>query len=692
MAKCFYCGQMPLMTARTGLTLIGKNPVCPDCIAERYVRCPDCGQYALSEAMKTKRLDYLKDGTKYKPKKITLYDYMLKTAIHDPLDHIDVSVCPTCARNYITCKDCGAGIQKTTIGAALLIDTGHVCPDCAKNYPACKQCGKVKMSQHMIKIKIGHGQHEYVCSEKCLVDRYGNDVQECELCGDRVITAYFTLYSHPLSPDNKHYVCHDHVVRGIACACGHLAMAGEESHIPVRLSAGSEIDADGVLLRSENIELPSHLKSLPEGETVCSSCICYYTRSPSATQFIHGYLHSVPLCFHGSLGAHLGVELETDTATSTIGKKAEATAKAVYKAVGQKHVMIKRDGSLDCGFEMVTHPATLEYMLSNKARYDNLCDIPRAAGFLSHNIGTCGLHVHVSRNYFTEQEVALFGVITEIFWPELFIFSRRDAGTAARWANRKLKMPAQLKLNAGCLDDIFDYFVRHNIEVCGSGHNGPRYATLNLCNVNTIEIRIFRGTLNKTTFWATLQLVDNLCRTVKGLTIDKLKTLSWPDIVNYCEYPELKKYNAQTVGEGWKGGKHKLRSDTDTGIGYISEISIPLTLPKSITEADEYIQVKSIDPLIASIYKKYPAAIGQDGAASYQTTLSEGQIFLFSPKGHRISYADNQFWALPYPLFNSAVRINTFYLNKSKIKDKIPAEILELLESYPTVDGIYLPE
>ena len=58
MAKCFYCGQMPLMTARTGLTLIGKNHVCPDCISERYVRCPDCGQYALSEAMKTKRLNY----------------------------------------------------------------------------------------------------------------------------------------------------------------------------------------------------------------------------------------------------------------------------------------------------------------------------------------------------------------------------------------------------------------------------------------------------------------------------------------------------------------------------------------------------------------------------------------------------------------------------------------------------------
>jgi hypothetical protein len=162
--------------------------------------------------------------------------------------------------------------------------------------------------------------------------------------------------------------------------------------------------------------------------------------------------------------------------------------------------------------------------------------------------------------------------------------------------------------------------------------------------------------------------------------------------VNYCEYPELKEYNAKTVGEGWISGKHKTSIIGDNVQSAISEIDIPLTLPKSITKADEYIKVKSSDPLIASIYKKYLAAIGQDGAATYQTTQSEGDIFLFSPQGHKISYANSQFWALLYPLFNSAVKINAFYLNKSKIEDKIPAEILELLESYPTVDGIYLPE
>lgn len=551
----------------------------------------------------------------------------------------------------------------------------------------------------MIKIKTGHEQYELLCSEKCIVDRYGGDgtrcnVKQCEICGGFTTPAYFTLYTHPLAPDNKHYVCHDHAIRptAYACACGHLVVTDDEiNYIPARPPAGSEFDADGVVLQSENIELPTNLESLPEGETVCSSCIRYYMRFSSGTQFIHGYSHSVPLCFHGSSGPHLGVELETDTAMLTIGNKAQRTAKAVYKAVGQKHVMIKRDGSLHCGFEMVTHPATLEYMLINKARYDNLCDIPRTAGFLSHNIGTCGLHVHVSRDYFTEREIALFGVITEIFWAELFIFSRREAGTAERWANRKLKMPAQMKLNAGCIDEILDYFVRHNADVCGQGHNGPRYATLNLCNVNTIEIRIFRGTLNKTTFWATLQLVDNLCRTVKGLTIDKLKTLSWPDIVNYCEYPELKGYNARTVGEGWIGGKHKTSIIGDGVQSVMSEITIPSSLPKSIIKADEYIQVKSSDPLIASIYEHYPAAIGQDGAATYQTQCENG-MFLFTPKGHKVAYARDQFWALAYPSFASASPISSFYLNKSKIENKIPAEILELLESYPTVNGIYLPE
>ena len=65
---------------------------------------------------------------------------------------------------------------------------------------------------------------------------------------------------------------------------------------------------------------------------------------------------------------------------------------------------------------------------------------------------------------------------------------------------------------------------------------------MNLTNTDTIEFRIFRGTLKYNTLIATLQLVDRVCDVAIALSDEELKALSWTTFVSGCTEPELVQY------------------------------------------------------------------------------------------------------------------------------------------------------
>ena len=69
-----------------------------------------------------------------------------------------------------------------------------------------------------------------------------------------------------------------------------------------------------------------------------------------------------------------------------------------------------------------------------------------------------------------------------------------------------------------------------------------RYTCVNLTNTETVEIRIFRGTLKYNTFIATLQLVNRLCDVAIYLTDSELHAMSWSDFTAGITEPELIQY------------------------------------------------------------------------------------------------------------------------------------------------------
>jgi hypothetical protein len=72
---------------------------------------------------------------------------------------------------------------------------------------------------------------------------------------------------------------------------------------------------------------------------------------------------------------------------------------------------------------------------------------------------------------------------------------------------------------------------------------------LNLTKRNTIEFRLFKGTLNFKTLMATLELVDNIVEIAKSMSIDGLV---WNDIITHngkyiTEYNNSRNINSEVV-------------------------------------------------------------------------------------------------------------------------------------------------
>lgn len=65
---------------------------------------------------------------------------------------------------------------------------------------------------------------------------------------------------------------------------------------------------------------------------------------------------------------------------------------------------------------------------------------------------------------------------------------------------------------------------------------------VNLTNYDTIEFRMFRGTLKLNTLIATLQMVDRICEVALYLSDQGMQGLTWAVFVSGCTAPELVQY------------------------------------------------------------------------------------------------------------------------------------------------------
>lgn len=194
---------------------------------------------------------------------------------------------------------------------------------------------------------------------------------------------------------------------------------------------------------------------------------------------IHDYYYKTEPIFYGVGPRYMGVELEIDMAGES-----NASAREILSLANRNdsHIYCKHDGSLEEGFEIVTHPMSLEYQ-QKEMPWADILKKAMQLGYQSHLARTCGFHVHVSRDAFGQTETEQDAVIARILyffkvhWNELLRFSRRTQRQLERWANRYgyKEQPR----------DILDHAKK--------GYGAGRYTCVNLTNQDTVEFRIFRG-------------------------------------------------------------------------------------------------------------------------------------------------------------------------------------------------------
>ena len=222
--------------------------------------------------------------------------------------------------------------------------------------------------------------------------------------------------------------------------------------------------------------------------------------------FIHSYSYKPsPLFFGGDDKVkYFGLEYEVQG-----GGCDNYTARKIFGKFS--HWYCKHDGSLEDGFEAVTHPCTPEFMLQN-IDWETLVDKLDDEGYCEEE--GAGIHIHISRNHFKSR--SHIGKLVRFFaenYDRLVKYANRYRSDATQWAN---KTDVE-----GC--DTF--------EKCYSEARCERYSAVNVQNEHTIEIRLWNSSYNAKVIRSFIQMTDVLTDLANGLWED----FTWENIEKLAE-------------------------------------------------------------------------------------------------------------------------------------------------------------
>ena len=387
-----------------------------------------------------------------------------------------------------------------------------------KEKTECRNCGEIISREEAV---MYNGEH--IC-ERC----YADDFCTCENCGDVVSVNEAVIVNRNMS--DERLVCGECEENYVRCSVCHELYFSEyiwaddnEMTVCNRCSSDFRICEDCGRIMSENTAIHSEVNG-------CDYCEDCYDEYDNAYILDYGYKPYPEFLGESDDGLYLGVELEVDG-----GNNVYAATKSISEKF--RNVYLKHDGSLsNVGFEIVSHPATLDYH-KNKLGWEDIMSVCAENGYKSHDCNTCGLHIHLNRGFLgkdeTEQDlnIAKLIILFDRFWEKYIIpFSRRRYEAIDRWAGK----PGLECVTSDTENEIVDKVKWYK--------SAGRYKAINLMNLGTIEFRLFKGTLKLNTFLASLQFVVVITRFVKSIKLNDIFTVSWSDIFDCTEYEELNQY------------------------------------------------------------------------------------------------------------------------------------------------------
>lgn len=252
-----------------------------------------------------------------------------------------------------------------------------------------------------------------------------------------------------------------------------------------------------------NCEEPIDIEELyyneNDGEFYCENCYCN-----TCNDFVYSY-HEWDGDFEpigdSKEGVYFGLELEVITYSNIndcISNFIEICNNNNFN--WQRYFHIEEDGSLNNGVEFISQPLSVDvlYMI-----------IPKMTKYLkSANFdidSSCGGHIHITKNNFTKSRMVDILQFMELNKDFIFDYSQRDMNRFNRWS-------PFFNTNLGNLENI----ALDNVY-------SDRYHVINFNNYNTIEFRLFRGTLSYRNILSNIEFIKALLFSDINKTNNKYK-------------------------------------------------------------------------------------------------------------------------------------------------------------------------
>lgn len=197
----------------------------------------------------------------------------------------------------------------------------------------------------------------------------------------------------------------------------------------------------------------------------------------------------------------------------------------LIQAAENDYFYLKHDGSINTGAEVVSHPATYEWINKNfDETWGRVLNVKKE-GMRSYNTETCGIHIHMSKTAFSKLHLYKF-----------LRFFRENEDFIEKISQRKKHNLDQWAL-IGYRENI--------ITQARRGSTGERYVAVNMGGLSTVEIRIFRGNLSEPGFRKNLEFCKALYDFTKVSSCSNLTGTHFKKFVSKKEFPNLSAFLLQ---------------------------------------------------------------------------------------------------------------------------------------------------
>ena len=205
----------------------------------------------------------------------------------------------------------------------------------------------------------------------------------------------------------------------------------------------------------------------------------------------------------------LGVELELEKKRETPSNAPAQTAEEV-----KNWAILKSDGRLCDGFEIVTAPATMEYHFSGRNGISPWEEFFTGSSryYKSFTTDTCGVHVHVDRKALTPLQI---GKIIQ------FMNYRPNYDEIMKIAGRGITTYCELQS-----PHLFRFALQGNL----GSQERTKYSWVNVGKSETIEFRLFKGNLRKSGLFRYIEFTQACIEFCKEMSFRHLLFL------NFCRW------------------------------------------------------------------------------------------------------------------------------------------------------------